>query len=88
MKVNAKKEFWSDGATVDVLGADVAVLLQDVTGVGVSGGSNCFVSLRFYRVDSVLGSISLPLLEAVALVAKLESLGVDINGDLDVPEVA
>jgi hypothetical protein len=88
MKVRVEKAVWGHGATINVLGFDMGVLLQNVTGVNVSGGANGFVSLRFNLSGSVLGSITLPLLEAVVLVAKLEVLGVDVTGDLDMPEVA
>ncbi|MCJ8350742.1 hypothetical protein [Moritella sp.] len=88
MKADAAMYPWNDEVYVDICGADMAVYLENVTGVRVSGGSDSFVSLRFYRVSSFLGSFSLSLLEGVALVARLESLGVEIQGDLDVPEVA
>lgn len=88
MKVETGKVPFNDGVYVDVCGADMAILFQDVTEVSIAGGSNNFVSLRFSRVDSVLGSVTFPVDEAVKLVAELVLLGVVHHGQFGKEEVA
>ncbi len=88
MKILVEKEFWVDAPCVTFFDTDMAVRVEGVTRVRIGGRTDNLVSLRFYRASDVLGVVTIPVVEAISLVAKLESLGVDINGDLDVPEVA
>jgi len=88
MNIETRRDVFGDGATVNVFGADIGVLLKGVTGVCHACRSGDFISLRFYRDDCSLGCFSLPVVAAMALVAELKLLGVEATSDFDMPEVA
>ena len=88
MEIEAKKVPWVDGICIDVRSADMAIYFTTVKAVHVSSRTDGSVSLHICRDAGVLGSVGLPLRKGVALLAELESLGVEIHGDFDAEEVA
>jgi len=84
MKIRVMQELGIDGVCIDVLDNKMGILFIDVRRIVISSINSDFVTLRFCRTRSTLGSLTIPNVEAADLFAKLRQTRTYIKGKVKI----
>ena len=88
MEIKVTKEFRANGVSLNVFGADMAVYFSGVEAVHVCSRTSRTLCLHLCRASGVVGSLTVPVVEAAALAVELGSLGVEVYSEINMKEVA